>query len=327
MPSGRVDFSGSSGRFAEVAVIRTIQRMGEIILDLPIDSTDHNCFFPSTFSLSSIKTLSDATLKHWGLLTSPFRVDSPTIETRSTDGASDFPDFYFRSPPHARLLSWLESELTARRCGSGLDRAEPPVLLLRSQIGAGVAMALRQLSHTRGIGRVALETRVSQWSYESVESLRDDLMPRVANDQSVFLWCVHASRPSQAQTVSGWLRRNMPSDCPSTVLIRIEDHPGTRRTLQTLPTFTLTRTDPNDMIGCVESALRHAGATAPIFTGPAIRRLVEGADGSFVDLAEQTHRLLSWSHAHRFDVIGEQVIGQYHAYHHKPIDIRSRRAA
>lgn len=322
-----IKFNGSSSGLAVAKVIGTIDRTGGIGFNMPIHSTDRSRFLPSRFSLSSIKPLGDAALRHWGLLASPFFVESPIGETATGRKPVMAADFYFRSPPHVRMLSWLQSELSDTEGRVPAEPATPRVLLLRSQIGAGVTMAMRQLTQTNGIGKVAVHTRVSKWNDQSVDQLASDVITHRSDDATRTLWCVHAFRPTQVQVLCGWLHRNTVPGSPLTVLIRIEDHPGTRQTVRDLPTFTLARTEAVDRIRCVKSAFKHAGATAPIMTCPAIEALVRLTDGSFFDLAVQTHHVLAWSHAHRFDLIGERVIGQYLAYHRKPVNARWRRAA
>ncbi|TWU03550.1 hypothetical protein [Neorhodopirellula pilleata] len=282
--------------------------------------------------MSSIKPLSHAALKHWGLIASPFRADDPMSVSRSDCAPSTQADFYFRSPPHARLMSWLRSELIQLENRAFEKPSEPRVLLLRSQIGSGASTAVRQFSDTRGIDRVALETRMIKWGNETVEQIGSELVTDLKCDDALLFVYVHAFRLSQAQAFQRWVTRQSSSVGSFVVLFRIEDHAGSPhvdRWLPSfrLPSFRLTRTDPRDMVRCVRLALHHAGATAPILTKPAITALVRMTDGSYRDLAAQTHSVLSWSHAHRFDVIGERVIAQYRAYFQKPIEARSRRAA
>lgn len=189
--------------------------------------------------------------------------------------------------------------------------------LVRSEIGSGISTAFEQIASLGGISEQAIDAALTRWTNEPLSDIVDGAIKRFRGDacargrgQSEIapLWLIHAFRPSQVTSLRNRLVRFSEEMADVSIVVRIEDNPSTRSTLDGLPTFLFARAEPADLARCVARSIRSAGATRTIFQEPAIEQMVRLSQNSYRELATATHRMLSWGHFHGLSEITSQAV-------------------
>ena len=235
-------------------------------------------------------SVSDESLKHWGMLAEPFTAD-----------------FFFRTTPFKNLVAWLGDSVIPSN----------QLHLVRSKIGSGLPTAFYQIASFAGMTERAIDGELTYWTDQPISHIVDEAVNRFASGTRGMasspspvdkLWLIHAFRPSQVTVLRNRLARVADQLIDVSIVVRIEDNPSTRGSHDELPMFSFRRTDEDELARCVARSIRSAGATGAIFQTSAIERVVRMSKGSFNELASVTNRILAWGHLRGLTEISSQSV-------------------